>query len=106
MGRYSRLPNRYAELPPRYAAPPKRADRFYQSREWRELVATLKRERGNCCARCGSRHRVIGDHIIELKDGGAPLDPSNIELLCQAHHNAKTAEAKARRVGLAKGPVV
>lgn len=85
-------------MPARVRPAPKVAARFYASREWRELVARLKRERGGCCARCGSSNRVIGDHIVELKDGGAPLDPANIELLCQAHHNAKTAQARHRRV--------
>ena len=99
MGRYRNLPDRYAPAPPRYVAPPKKADDFYQSREWRQLVARLKRERGAWCERCGSTHRVIGDHIVELRDGGAPLDEANVELLCQAHHNEKTAKARARRVG-------
>ncbi|WP_298618749.1 AAA family ATPase [uncultured Zoogloea sp.] len=73
---------------------------FYQSPEWRGLVTRIKRERGARCQRCGSGHRVIADHVIELRDGGAPLDASNIELLCQACHNAKTADARAARAGL------
>jgi 5-methylcytosine-specific restriction endonuclease McrA len=40
---------------------------------------------------------VIADHIVERKDGGADLDPNNIELLCHAHHQKKTALARARR---------
>ena len=83
--------------PPRLRSTPKVALAFYQSKEWRALVARIKRERGCYCQRCGSTHRVIGDHIVELRDGGAPLDPSNIELLCQEHHNGKTAEARSRR---------
>lgn len=100
MARYRALPALYASTPPRALPAPKVADGFYRTPEWRELVARIKRERGPGCARCGSTHRVIGDHVIELKDGGAPLDPSNIELLCIAHHNAKTAAAaRARRTG-------
>ncbi|WP_299133542.1 HNH endonuclease signature motif containing protein [uncultured Amaricoccus sp.] len=101
------MPPRYRTLPPRYAAPPPRAlpapklaDGFYRSPEWRGLAAAVKRERGARCQRCGSGHRVIADHVIELRDGGAPLDASNLELLCQACHNAKTATARARRSGL------
>ncbi|MCB5173666.1 HNH endonuclease [Microvirga sp. SM9] len=84
-------------MPPRLKAPPKSVDPFYTSPEWRELVARLKRERGAYCRRCGSTDRIIADHIIERKDGGADLDPNNIELLCHAHHQKKTAQARARR---------
>lgn len=77
--------------------PPKIADSFYLSPEWRGLVAQIKRERGAWCQRCGSNHRLIGDHIVERRDGGADLDPMNIELLCHACHQRKTAQAQARR---------
>lgn len=80
---------------------PKVAASFYTSTDWRKLAAAIKRERGNKCELCGSRDRVIADHIVELKDGGAPLDRSNIQLLCHEHHQQKTAKArKARASGL------
>lgn len=101
MAGFKALPSRIGTLAPRIKALPKKADSFYLSPEWRALVAEVKRERGAWCQRCGSTHRVTGDHIQELKDGGAPLDPANVELLCQACHNTKTAKARARRVGLA-----
>jgi 5-methylcytosine-specific restriction endonuclease McrA len=88
-------------MPARVKARPKVVERFYNSPEWRKLVASIKRERGNWCQRCGSGGRgvrVIGDHIVERRDGGAELDPVNIELLCAACHNRKTAKAKAARV--------
>jgi 5-methylcytosine-specific restriction enzyme A len=37
------------------------------------------------------------DHIVELKDGGAPLDRSNLWLLCGSCHSLKTAGERARR---------
>ena len=80
-------------------APPKLADEFYRSPEWRRLVREIKAERGSWCQRCGSGHRIIADHIKELKDGGARLDRSNIELLCQSCHNKKTAASRAARFG-------
>lgn len=91
-----------ARLGPRATAPllrlpPKVAESFYSSKEWRQLVARIKRERGKWCQRCGSTHRVIGDHIVERRDGGADLDASNIELLCFGCHQRKTAAARARR---------
>lgn len=100
MARFRALPSRIGALPPRVGSLPKKAASIYLSPEWRALVARTKRERGCWCARCGSTHRVIGDHIQELRDGGAPLDPANVELLCQACHNVKTATARAARVGL------
>jgi 5-methylcytosine-specific restriction protein A len=97
MGRLTAMTGRLGALPAKVKAAPKMAEPFYQSREWRSLVASIKRERGAWCERCGSRDRVIADHIVERKDGGADLDPSNIELLCGKHHAAKTAAARARR---------
>lgn len=91
------LPPVLQGLPPVLRPLPKQADKFYLSPEWRALVGRLRRERGAWCERCGSTHRLIGDHKVELRDGGAPLDPANVELLCQACHNRKTAEARARR---------
>ncbi len=76
---------------------PKVAEQFYQSREWLQLIKMIKQARGNFCARCGSSYRVIGDHIVERKDGGADLDECNIELLCIRCHNTKTSLARKKR---------
>ena len=95
--RLKSLPAMLASLPPRLKPMPKVADSFYQCMAWRALAGQIKRERGGFCERCGSAHRVIADHIIERRDGGADLDRANIELLCQACHNRKTAAARARR---------
>jgi 5-methylcytosine-specific restriction enzyme A len=97
MAKLRNINNDLSRPPPLLRTPPKIADTFYHSIEWRKLVSKLKKQRGNWCQRCGSKHRVIADHIIERRDGGNELDPSNIELLCQAHHNQKTAEARKRR---------
>lgn len=102
-----RAPSRFSAPPTRFTAAPKKADPFYLSAAWRRLVARLKRERGAYCARCGAGGPgviIIGDHIVELKDGGARLDPANVELLCLPHHNVKTAQAAAARLGLAAPP--
>ncbi|MBX7496774.1 HNH endonuclease [Qipengyuania sp. 6B39] len=103
MARLKGLGPRVATLGPRVRALPKVADRFYASPEWRSLVKAIKAERGAWCERCGSTHRLIGDHKVERRDGGADLDPANVELLCQACHNAKTAEARAKRVAETAG---
>jgi 5-methylcytosine-specific restriction enzyme A len=84
-------------LPSQLKLPPKQADFFYQSNAWRNLVRRLKKERGPYCCKCGSSDRIIADHIVERSDGGADLDPENIQLLCNLHHAQKTAEARKHR---------
>ena len=82
----------------RIRAPDKQALPFYLSPEWRGLMARLLKERGRVCQHCGRTEcRIFGDHRIELKDGGAALDPRNIELLCGKCHGIKTAAAAALR---------
>ncbi|WP_247648794.1 HNH endonuclease signature motif containing protein [Gluconobacter cerinus] len=77
---------------------PKRAEAFYLSRPWRQLMSRLLKERGRICQDCGrSDCRIFGDHRHELKDGGATLDPANIVLLCGSCHSRKTAKARADR---------
>jgi 5-methylcytosine-specific restriction endonuclease McrA len=97
MGKLKAMPTRLGALPAKVRQAPKVAEGFYQSKEWRELVARVKRKRGAWCERCGSTERLIADHIVERKDGGADLDETNIELLCGKHHASKTAAARARR---------
>src|SRR3984893_7228838 len=89
----------------RVRPPPKTAAPFYLSPEWRALVARLIAERGRRCEECGRTRnpdgswlRLFGDHVIELVDGGAPLDPSNIRLLDGACHSRKTAKAREDRM--------
>jgi 5-methylcytosine-specific restriction endonuclease McrA len=84
---------------------PKTADPFYLSPEWRKLVSGLIAKRGRRCEACGKTSgddgqpvRLIGDHVHELRDGGAPLDEGNVRLVCQPCHNVKTAKARAERM--------
>ncbi|WP_121219738.1 HNH endonuclease [Oceanibaculum indicum] len=85
---------------------PKKADAFYLSPEWRALVAQVIKERGRRCEdpACRTPHgpwgRIFGDHIHEIIDGGARLDPTNVMLRCSSCHAVKTAaEARRRRLG-------
>jgi 5-methylcytosine-specific restriction enzyme A len=49
---------------------------------------------GFTCQKCGTRDvRLVADHIIQIDDGGAPLDLTNGMTLCMACHNRKTAPA-------------
>ncbi|WP_245987103.1 HNH endonuclease [Azospirillum thermophilum] len=100
---------------------PKVPDQLLVSSPWRQLVDRLIGLRGRRCERCGKTReddgspvRLIGDHIHERRDGGADLDPANVQLLCAAAggngtphpdgkvggcHGRKTAEARRRRFG-------
>jgi 5-methylcytosine-specific restriction enzyme A len=84
-------------MPPKVKPLPKVADPFYLSAEWRTLVRDIKRSRGAFCVICGSGKRIIGDHIREIKDGGERLDERNVQLLCHACHQRKTARERAKR---------
>ena len=93
------------------APPPKVAAPFYLSPEWRGLMDEIIVERfgSRAMARCEDPQctmpwrrgiRVIGDHIIEIKDGGALLDKSNVLCRCGSCHTRKTARARAARLGM------
>ena len=100
MGRLKALGSRVGSMPAKVRAAPKQVESFYSSAAWKNLVADIKAMRGARCERAGCptpTKRVIADHIVERKDGGADLDPSNIELLCFDHHQQKTAAARAAR---------
>lgn len=95
------VPPMVATLDTRIAAPAptESTNGLYTSTAWRSLMAKLKADRGERCQECGrGRCRIFGDHIRELKDGGAPLDPDNVQMLCGACHTAKTIAARARRM--------
>ena len=77
---------------------PKQTKTIYLSPEWRGLMSRLLSHRGRRCEACGRTGcRIFGDHIHELKDGGARVAPRNVMLLCGSCHTSKTAQAKARR---------
>ena len=80
-------------LPPLKVALP-----FYSTPEWKALMRQIIAERGRRCQDCGREGcRVFGDHIQELSDGGAALDPENVRLKCGSCHTAKTMQARKER---------
>ncbi|MAY20304.1 MAG: HNH endonuclease [Erythrobacteraceae bacterium] len=104
MGRLKAMPARLGGLPSRVRALPKTAERFYTSPEWKQYrrdhrAWAVRRDGGCWCAVCGAGGRLILDHKVERKDGGADFPPyEGCEWLCTGCHNAKTAQAKAARV--------
>ena len=100
MAKLAMLKPRVATIDTSIAAPPiKVVEPFYTSEPWLALMAGIKRERGERCQDCGrGRCRIFGDHIVELKDGGAKLDRRNIRLRCGSCHTLKTNAERARRM--------
>jgi hypothetical protein len=94
---------RIAASGPRLKASPKRAEQFYQSPEWKALRSQRMRDPDYRAAKARAKdgERVILDHVVERKDGGAPLDPKNTQWLTFSEHQAKTEASKRKRVGLA-----
>ena len=99
MARLSTLAPRLAPADLRSVRPPEKiAAPFYSTPEWRALMAQLIAGRGRRCQKCGRTGcRIFGDHIKEIQDGGALLDPENIILLCGSDHTIKTNEQRAKR---------
>lgn len=92
--RVATLDTSIAKQPPKVAAPIYGTPEYA---EWRRVV--IARAHGHCqsrgCIRSGVR--LFADHIVELKDGGAPFDPRNGQALCGSCHTTKTARARAER---------
>jgi 5-methylcytosine-specific restriction enzyme A len=104
MSRLPMLPGRVPVATARLTKRPKLTDQFYSSPEWRALVGHLIATRGRRCEdpRCEAPDvgaaKLYGDHIAELKDGGAPLDPGNVMLRCAPCHGRKTADEARKRM--------
>jgi 5-methylcytosine-specific restriction protein A len=99
MGRLKAIGSRVGSMPAKVRAAPKGVERFYSSAAWRDLVRDRKRDPDYALARQRAKpgERMILDHKVERKDGGADLDPANTEWLTFSEHQAKTAKARAAR---------
>jgi 5-methylcytosine-specific restriction protein A len=83
----------------RVKPPAKVALPFYSTPEWIALRNQVRAEaRGMCQRQDCKRKGYTVDHIVEIRDGGAPLDRSNVELLCQPHHVTKSNAERAKRM--------
>ena len=101
------LPWRIKSPAPRIKAPETaggRNARHYQSPEHQDWALAVKRRDRFTCQECGTRDgRMIADHIVEIEDGGAALDPTNGQTLCLSCHNRKTAAARSERIDRVRG---
>jgi 5-methylcytosine-specific restriction enzyme A len=79
--------------------PPRVADPELQTHEHRQWRAAVLERAGYCCQKCGATGGTpYADHIVERKDGGAPLDPANGQALCASCHTKKTNAARDARM--------
>lgn len=86
----------------------KRVDAELSTAEYRVWREEVKRragyrcewvENGRRCERSRARgDRMIADHIVERKDGGALLDPANGQCLCTQHNTLKGIRARTARM--------
>ncbi len=90
--------------------PPKVADSFYHSPEWKALrAATFKRD-GYRCVLCG-KPAIVADHIKSrrrwIAEGlaGSPDTLENLRALCRDHDNRFKEDASGDRRGGAGGRV-
>ena len=85
-------------------AAPKVVAPIYQTPEYDKWRAAVIARAGGRCQdrRCEFPDRrgvrLFADHVVELKDGGAPFDVMNGRALCGSCHTRKTAAARARRM--------
>lgn len=103
MSRLTTSPARIGTSSPRVAPSPKVAEQVYLTPEHRAWSAfVIRRAGGRCqwlgCTKAAPRHRMVADHIVEIKDGGAALDSANGQCLCVAHNTLKAARARAGRM--------
>ena len=103
--RLSLLRSRVSMVANRMAPGPKVKDPIYSSPAWRHFIAAIIGQRGRRCQnpRCqtpnhGAGQRIFGDHIRELRDGGALLDETNVQLLCSPCHVTKTLAERKKRM--------
>ena len=74
-----------------------RAVAFYRSAEWAQTRAAVLADDPVCCD-CRARFARIVDHVVPLLvDWSRRLDRTNLQGLCTACHNRKTAKERSAR---------
>lgn len=107
MARIKATPSRIHVADTRRVQPQRQDDPHYQTvehKQWRDAV--IARAGRRCqwpgCGAVGGR--MFADHIVELRDGGDPLDLANGQCLCPSHHQFKTARQRAIRMAESHHP--
>ena len=69
----------------------------YTTPEHRTWARGVKERAGWKCEDCGKGGMLYADHVIEIQDGGARLDPRNGRAVCPSCHGLKSAAERAKR---------
>ena len=69
--------------------------RFYNSKAWIALRNAFRIQNPLCVNvdQCGGATHTI-DHIKAISEGGARLDPANLQALCKSCNASKTAKQR------------
>lgn len=70
---------------------------FYNSKAWRKTRQLAIQQSNGLCVKCLAQEKIVlgrvVDHIIPVRqDWSKRFDLDNLQYLCQACHNAKTAK--------------
>ena len=65
---------------------------------WQRLRRRVLAKDGFRCRACGKAGRLEVDHVVPLERGGEPWAMGNLQVLCRAHHIAKTAKENRRQL--------
>lgn len=85
--------------------------KFYNSKLWKTLSLSQRKRYPYCQwthedgTQCKSTYRLAADHKIPREQGGKD-HPSNLQTLCQHHHNIKTGRETGSFIGHALTTVV
>lgn len=70
--------------------------KFYGSAQWKKIRKQVL-QRDIICTSCKREPSTMVDHIREIKDGGCKTCYDNLQGMCKACHNAKTAQERRKR---------
>jgi len=73
----------------------KNSQAFYESPAWRRL-RRIKLGMNPVCEICLKEKATTADHVIPVKQGGAPLDITNLQSLCGSCHSRKSIQEGSR----------
>lgn len=69
--------------------------RFYSTANWQAIRRKQLAKHPLCQGCVGIVPATVADHIRRITEGGAKRDPANLQSLCRACHQDKTAAERA-----------